>query len=95
MLGRREPKQPMRHPNYHCYLLSYSKSEDSTFVEEHCELLMLQPFPVPEEDDAAPATPLARIRCCGASELDSLSSCCTLICGGGSLVEPVKRKIYS
>ena len=93
MLGRREPKQPMRHPNYHCYLLSYSKSEDSTFVEEHCELLVLQPCPVPEEDDAAPATPLARIRCCCASELDSLSSCYTLTCGGGSLVEPVKRKI--
>ena len=43
MLGEREPKQPMRHPAYDYYLLSYSKSEDSTFVEEHCELLMLQP----------------------------------------------------
>ena len=49
--------------------------------------------PDPEKDDADPTTPLAGIRCCGASELDSLSSCCTLTCGGGSLVEPVKRKI--
>ena len=57
MLGRREPKQPKRYPNYHFYLLNYKQSEDSTLVEEHCELLVLQPCPIPEEDDAAPATP--------------------------------------
>ena len=93
MLGKREPKQPMRYPNYHGCLLSYQKSEDSTFVEEHCELLVLQPCPVPEEDDVAPATPYTRILCCCASELGLLSSCCTLTWEGGSLVEPVKRKI--
>ena len=54
---------------------------------------MLQPCPVPEEDDAAPATPLIRICCCCAIELDSLSSCCTMRRGGGRVVEPVKRKI--
>ena len=69
-------------------------SEDSTLVEEHCELLVLQPCPAPDEVDDVPATPLSRIRCCCASELDSLSSCYTLSCGRGSLVEPVKRKIW-
>ena len=93
MLGRREPKQPKRYPNYHFYLLNYKQSEDSTLVEEHCELLVPQPCPVSEEDDAAPATPLTRICCCCTSELDSLSSCCTMRRGDGRVVEPVKRKI--
>ena len=92
MLGRREPKQTKRYPNYHFYLLNYKQSEDSTLVEEYCELLVLQPCPVPEEDGAAPAIPLTRICCCCASELDSLSSCCTLTCGGGRVVEPVKKE---
>ena len=92
MLGRREPKQPKRYLNYHFYLLNYKQSEDSTFVEEHCELLVLQPCPVPEEDDAAPAIPLTRICCCCASEWDSLSSCCTLTCGGDRVVKPVKKE---
>ena len=92
MLGRREPKQPKRYPNYHFYLLNYKQNEDSTLVEEHCELLVLQPYPAPEEDDAAPAILLTRICSSCASELDSRSSYCTLTCGGGRVVEPVKKE---
>ena len=67
-------------------------SEDNTLVEEYCELLVLQLCSAPDKVGDVPATPLARIRCGCASELDSLSSCYTLTCGGGSLVEPVKRE---
>ena len=55
---------------------------------------MLQPCPASDEVDDVPATLLARIRCCCASELDSLSSCYTLTCGCGSLVKSVIWKIW-
>ena len=50
-------------------------SEDSTLVEEHCELLVLQPCPAPDEVDDVPAIPYAGTCCCSVGELCSLLTC--------------------
>ena len=74
MLGRRGPKQPMLPVIYTFTCKTILEAKDSTFVEERCELLVLQSCPARAEDDAVPAILFSGRCCCNASQMGSLSS---------------------
>ena len=63
----------MQHPNTHP-LPVVCQNEDSTLVEEHCQLLVLQPYTDPVEEDAAPEIPVESVGGCETKELGALSS---------------------